>query len=224
STPDLVELAGIAFLAGLHDAGVIATGKHFPGHGNTGADSHRTVPFVRNDRAALEQVELRPFRAAVRAGVDAILPAHVVYPALDPAELPATVSAPIQTGLLRGELGFDGVIVTDDMGMRGILDLYPPEEAAVQAVLAGADVVLCARVELANACSPEQIGQLRDGLLRAAAEGRLPLARIDESLRRIQALKTRYAVGPVSGDDLPSVGGADHLRIVADVLEAAGRP
>ena len=148
TTPDQVERAALAYLAGLHDAAVAGTGKHFPGHGNTSTDSHLAQPYVEKDRADLDAVELRPFRAAIAIGIDAIMLAHVSYPALDPSDRPATISAPIATCLLRGELGFDGLIVTDDMGMEGITALYAPEEAAVQAVIAGADVVLCARLEL----------------------------------------------------------------------------
>lgn len=224
TTPDVVAMAGPAFLAGLHDAGVIATGKHFPGHGNTSTDSHLALPFVTKDRAALEAVELRPFRAAVRAGVDAIMPAHVVYPALDPSGLPGTVSRAIVTGLLRDDLGFTGIVITDDMGMRGIADLYSPEDAAVQAVLAGADLVLCARLDLQYACQPEMLRQLRNGVLAGVQDGRIPLARIDESVQRIADLKARYHVGIPSGGGLARVGGAAHHRIVADVLEAAGKP
>jgi beta-N-acetylhexosaminidase len=224
SSPEAVESAAPAFLAGLHDAGVAATGKHFPGHGNTSTDSHLTLPFVLKDGEALRAVELRPFRAAVAAGIDAIMPAHVVYPALDPSGLPATVSAPIVTGVLRGELGFRGLVVTDDMGMQGITELYSPEESAVRAVLAGADVVLCARLDLAQACKPDMLAQLRAGLLQAVADGRLPMARVDESVARVQELKARYQVGPASGDGFARIGGAAHLRLVADILEAAGKP
>jgi beta-N-acetylhexosaminidase len=160
TTPEAVERAALAYLAGLHDAGVASTGKHFPGHGNTSTDSHLAQPYVEKDRAALEATELRPFRAAIAGGIDAIMLAHVAYPALDPSGRPATISAPIITCLLRGELGFGGPIFTDDMGMEGITALYAPAEAAVQAVLAGADVVLCARLELKGACSPPMLEQM----------------------------------------------------------------
>jgi len=231
TTPPLVEEATLPFIAGLHDAGVMATGKHFPGHGATTEDSHDALPFVEKSRADLEAVDIAPFRAAVGAGIDAIMPAHVTYPALDPAGLPATVSAPIQTGLLRGELGFTGLIVTDDMGMEGITALYPPEESGVRAVLAGADILTCVRMTTAGACPPEMLEPLRDGLLRAVADGRLPLERVDASVRRVLAVKARHAVGPVADTDLSRIKGAEHLRIVADLLEMvavrqaeAGRP
>ena len=221
TTAELVDEATLPYIAGLHDAGVLATGKHFPGHGATTEDSHKSLPFVEKDRAALEAVDIAPFRAAVAQGIDAIMPAHVVYPALDPSGMPATVSAPIQTGLLREELGFTGLIVTDDMGMAGIMEIYPPEEAGVHAVLAGADILTCVRMGApgGTSCDPDMIQPLRDGLLRAVADGRLPVERIDASVRRILATKARHKVGPAPDSDLREIKGAEHLRIVADVLD-----
>ena len=131
------------------------------------------------------------------------------------------------TCLLRDEIGFGGLVLTDDMGMAGIAEIFSPEEAAVQAVLAGADVVVCARLDLQGvegACRPEWLERLRNGLLDAARDGRLPVSRIDESVARIMALKERYGAGPASGEGLSRVQGAGHLRIIADVLEEAGRP
>lgn len=220
ATPGLVEASALPFIAGLHDAGVLATGKHFPGHGATTEDSHKDLPFVEKDRAALEAVDIAPFRAAVAAGIDAVMPAHVVYPALDPRGLPATVSAPIQTGLLREELGFAGLIVTDDMGMAGITQIFPPEESGVQAVLAGADIVLCVRNDgVAGSCDPAMFERLRDGLLQAVADGRLDHDRIDASVRRILATKARHELGPATGDDLDQIRGAAHMRVLGALFE-----
>jgi beta-N-acetylhexosaminidase len=117
ATPELVEMGAIPFMLGLHDAGIMSTGKHFPGHGATTTDSHLDLPYVDESRASLEAVDMAPFRTAIAYGIDAIMPAHVVYPALEAAENPATISRPIQTGLLRDEMGYDGLIITDDMGM-----------------------------------------------------------------------------------------------------------
>ena len=220
TTPELVEESALPFVAGLHAAGVMAAGKHFPGHGSTTADSHNALPFVHKDRAALDAVDIAPFRAAIETGIDMIMPAHVVYPALDPSELPATLSEPILTGLLRGELGFTGVIVTDDLGMEGIMQIAPPEESGVRAILAGADMLTCVRMTTAGSCQPEMIEQLHDGLMTAARDGRLPMARIDESVRRILALKTQYNVGPATGDDLDTIQSPDHFRIIAAIYEA----
>jgi beta-N-acetylhexosaminidase len=220
TTPQLVAESALPFIAGLHAGGVMATGKHFPGHGSTTTDSHNELPFVDKDRAALDAVDIAPFRAAIERGIDAIMPAHVVYQALDPAELPATLSKPILTGLLREELGFTGVIITDDLGMQGIMQIAPPEESGVRAILAGADMLTCVRMTTAGACQPEMIEQLHEGLMTAATDGRLPIERIDESVRRILALKTKYDVGPASGDDLNSIQSPEHFRIVGAIYEA----
>lgn len=231
TSPEEVELATLPFIAGLHDAGMMATGKHFPGHGSTTADSHKSLPFVDKDRAALEAVDIAPFRAAIDHGIDAIMPAHVVYCALDPSGMPATVSAPIQTGLLRQELGFTGLIVTDDMGMAGITEIYPPGESAVRAVEAGADLITCVRMTLDGTCHPEMLKQLRDGLMQAVADGRISRERVDASVRRILATKSRYHVGPAPSDGLATIRGGQHFRALAHLLamvairqEEAGRP
>jgi beta-N-acetylhexosaminidase len=207
-------------MAGLHAAGVMATGKHFPGHGATTTDSHLDLPFVEESRETLEAVDIAPFRAAIAAGIDLIMPAHVVYPALDPTGLPATLSEPILTGLLREELGFEGVIVTDDLGMEGIMRIAPPEESGVRAILAGADLLTCVRMTTAGACQPEMIEQLHQGLLTAARDGRLPMERIDESVRRILNLKEQYDVGPATGSELDTVQSPEHFRIIAAIYEA----
>ena len=220
ATPALVEESALPFMAGLHAAGVIATGKHFPGHGSTTSDSHNALPFVDKDRAALDAVDIAPFRAAIETGIDAIMPAHVVYPALDPSGLPATLSEPILTGLLREELGFMVAIVTDDLGMEGVMQIAPPEESGVRAVLAGADLLTCVRMTTAGACQPEMIGQLHEGLMKAATDGRLSMERIDESVRRILALKTRYGVGPATGEELDTIQSPEHFRTIAAIYEA----
>ena len=219
TTPELVEESALPFIAGLHAAEVIAVGKHFPGHGSTTTDSHKALPFVDKDRAALDAVDIAPFRAAIESGIDAIMPAHVVYEALDPSGLPATLSEPILTGLLREELGFTGVIVTDDLGMEGILQIAPPEESGVRAILAGADMLTCVRMTTAGSCQPEMIEQLHEGLMTAATDGRLPIERIDESVRRILDLKSRYGVGPSSGEALDSIQSPEHFRIIAAIYE-----
>jgi beta-N-acetylhexosaminidase len=219
TSPELVEESALPFIAGLHASGVMAAGNHFPGHGSTTTDSHNALPFVDKDRAALDAVEIAPFRAAIETGIDMIMPAHVVYEALDPSQLPATLSEPILTGLLRDELGFTGVIVTDDLGMEGIMQIAPPEESAVQAILAGADIVTCVRMTTAGACQPEMIQELHEGLMTAAADGRLPMERIDESVGRVLTLKMQYGVGPASADALDSIQSSEHYRIIAAIYE-----
>jgi beta-N-acetylhexosaminidase len=191
STPEVVRDFGLAVMAGLQDEGVLATAKHFPGHGNTSTDSHFALPVVTKSRAQLEATELMPFRAAITAGIPVVMIDHVAYPALDPSGLPASVSQPIQTGLLRGEMGFKGVIITDDMAMVGVSSVMGPEEAAVQAVLAGADILLCACDYQGGASAPSHLQRLRNGLLDAVRTGRISEARIDESYNRIVEAKRR---------------------------------
>lgn len=189
TTPEVVVTKAPAFEQGLRDAGVIGVGKHFPGHGNTETNSHYALPVVTKSRAQLEAVELPPFVAAIKAGFDALMVAHVAYPVLDPSGLPATVSKPIVTDLLRGELGFRGVVFTDDMGMKGLSDLMAPEEAAVRAVNAGADILLCVRMEQEGSCSHAMLERLRNGLLAAVKDGRISRERLDESYDRVLRLK-----------------------------------
>ena len=143
SDPAIVAALGVAAVQGFQDdAGILACGKHFPGHGDTDVDSHLALPTLRRTLADLEVVELVPFRAAARAGLAAIMTAHILFPALDP-HLPATLSPAILTGLLRRELGFSGLIITDDLEMRGVTGQWGAPEAAVLAVEAGADLLLC---------------------------------------------------------------------------------
>ena len=138
--PHTVTRYGLAALQGYRETGVIATIKHFPGHGDTGVDSHFGLPVAHHDRARLDAVELAPFKAAIAAGAPALMSAHMVFSALD--NLPATLSRAILTELLRSELGFEGVIFTDALNMRAIADRYGATEAAIMAKAAGADVLL----------------------------------------------------------------------------------
>jgi beta-N-acetylhexosaminidase len=141
SDPVLVSEMGVALMRGLHDGGVLSCGKHFPGHGDTETDSHLELPVVRRSRAGLERTELVPFRAAIAAGVPMLMSAHVLYPALD-SEHPATLSRRILTDLLRGELGFTGVVASDDLEMRAISGHRSIGDAAVATLQAGADALL----------------------------------------------------------------------------------
>lgn len=185
--PQTVSTFGLAFAQGLQAGGVAATAKHFPGHGATGQDSHVTLPFVNKTDAALRATELPPFAAAVRAGVDAIMVAHVVYPAWDP-QYPASLSRRIVTDLLRGELGYQGVVISDDMNMAALTERWGPGEAAVLAVQAGVDMLLIAGPPAAQTAAIDAITQ-------AVRDGRIAEARIDASVERILALKRRLGVG-----------------------------
>ncbi len=138
---DLVSQLGTAYIRGLQRNGVLATAKHFPGHGDTNVDSHKKLPVVTHNKKRINAIELAPFQAAIETGVAAIMSAHVLYPALD-AEMPATLSYPMLTRLLRQKLGYNGLIITDDLEMKAIDDQYETGEAAVLAIQAGADMIL----------------------------------------------------------------------------------
>jgi beta-glucosidase-like glycosyl hydrolase len=175
-----------AWVDGCRDGGALSCAKHFPGHGRTLGDSHAERPSVGASRDELE-VDLRPFRSAVAAGVSAMMTAHVAYPALDPSGAPATLSAPILQRLLRGELGFDGMIVTDAIIMEGLVAGMDEASAGVLAVAAGCDALLY----------PKDVPGLIAALEAALRDGRLTEARVHDSLRRIEGFATRVAGGPI---------------------------
>ncbi|MCA1670187.1 MAG: beta-N-acetylhexosaminidase [Thermomicrobia bacterium] len=140
-SPERVSALVVAFARGLRQAGVAATAKHFPGHGDTERDSHLDLPTIPHDLARLRVVELLPFAAAIRAGVPLVMTAHIRFPVLEPGGLPATLSPRILNDLLRAEMGFDGVIISDAMVMKAIDDYYGIVAGSVQAVIAGNDLV-----------------------------------------------------------------------------------
>jgi beta-N-acetylhexosaminidase len=173
------------FIRGVEENGGLATAKHFPGHGDTASDSHIDLPVIRADRERLEHLELVPFRAAISAGVGSIMTGHLSIPALEPdANTPATLSSRILTDLLRKELGFQGLVVTDAMEMGGITVRFAPGEAAVRAVLAGADAVLMSPVPDAAF----------EALQAAVKSGRISSDRLDASVRRILQAKARLGL------------------------------
>ncbi len=183
--PEQVSRLAIGFIKGCQDNGLIATAKHFPGHGDTDQDSHSVLPTVGGDRSRLERVELYPFRQAIEAGVQAIMIAHLQLPALDPTpDLPATLSPLIITELLRNELGFKGIIVTDAMDMGGVTSLYSPEEAALKAVQAGVDIVLL----------PPLPDEVIEYLIQATGSGQISETRINASVKRILEAKARLGL------------------------------
>jgi beta-N-acetylhexosaminidase len=165
----------LAFWRGMKRGGILGCGKHFPGHGDTRTDSHLELPIVDGDRARLDAVELAPFRAAVREGIPALMSAHVVYPALVPGDRapePATLSRAIATDLLRGTLGFDGVLVSDDLEMRAIADRHGAGDSAVMAIEAGCDLLLVCKEEAAQDAAFEALVARaeRDPKFRARCE------------------------------------------------------
>ncbi|WP_433532483.1 glycoside hydrolase family 3 protein [Micromonospora sp. CA-263727] len=181
--PSLVARHTTAWVRGLQSAGVGACAKHFPGHGDTRVDSHHDLPRITADRARLHAVELAPFRAAVAAGVQAVMTGHLLVPALDP-ELPATLSGRILGGLLREEMGFNGVVVTDAVEMRAVTDRYGFAGAAVRALAAGADAI-CVGGEHAD---EETARYLRDAIVDAVVAGELPEERLTEAAKRVGQL------------------------------------
>jgi len=214
--PARVARLGSRAIRAMQAAGVLATGKHFPGHGDTSLDSHLTLPTVAHPRSRLDAVELLPFREAIRAGVAAVMTAHVVYPALDP-ELPATLS-PAIIGLLRETLRFDGLVVSDSMGMRAVVDHYTPGAAAVAAVQAGVDVVL--------ACGPvEAQWEALEAVRAAVREGRIGQERVREAVQRVLAAKHRLGLferSSVAEAEVPRIVGCpEHLAVAQRIAEAA---
>jgi beta-N-acetylhexosaminidase len=170
--PELVGRMTAAFVAGAHEGGLLATVKHYPGHGDTASDSHLQLATISGDRERLDRVELRPFRDAIAAGVDAVMLGHIAAPALDPSGAPATLSVPIGSEL-RTSLGFQGLVVTDAMEMQGVRAAWTGE-AAVRAVRAGADFILL----------PPDPDVAIQAIVREVRQGRLSESRIDESVRR----------------------------------------
>jgi len=180
--PERVGKLASAFIRGCQENGMIATAKHFPGHGDTALDSHNLMPAIKANLSRLEQVELYPFSQAIRAGVEAIMTAHLFVPALDPTPgLPATLSPLILTDLLRKKMGFKGLIVTDAMEMGGVTRTFSAQEAALRSVQAGVDMVLL----------PPDLPGVVAALMGAVREGTIPESRINESVRRILELKAR---------------------------------
>jgi beta-N-acetylhexosaminidase len=183
--PEVVARLGAAIIRALQEEGLAACGKHFPGHGDTRGDSHDTLPVVDHPPERLRAVELVPFRAAIEAGVSSIMSAHVLVPAIDDAQ-PSTLSPAIMEGLLRTELGFEGVILSDDLQMRAIADGYTVEQSMVGAVAAGCDAVLI--------CGPDHDVHARafEALVHAVEAEQVPRGRIEDALRRQRRQKERF--------------------------------
>ncbi|MBO0844466.1 MAG: glycoside hydrolase family 3 protein [Nocardioides sp.] len=211
--PALVSRIVTGEIQGFHDAGESAVSKHFPGHGDTGVDSHFGLPIVTHDLATFESTDLPPFKAAVAAGVDTIMTAHVVFPAVDPSGAPATMSHAILTGVLRDELGFKGLIVTDALDMGGATATYPPNVAPVKAFEAGADQLLI----------PPQMDTAYGAVLAAVKDGTISRQRLDESVYRILLHKYQHGIFQdpmVDPAVAPTVLGApDHLAAAQAVTD-----
>jgi beta-N-acetylhexosaminidase len=214
SDPELAaDLTAAAVRGYERDARISATPKHFPGHGDTETDSHTGIPEIDHTRAEWEELDAPPFEAAIDAGVDSIMTAHIVVPSLDPAEDPATLSKPIMTGILRQELGYDGVVITDSLGMAGVRDKYGDDEVPLLAIEAGVDQLL----------RPPEMDLAYSSVLDAVRNGRISEQRLDKSVLRILTLKFKKGlfrnpyvnVGKV--DD--RVGTPEHLAIAEQITD-----
>jgi beta-N-acetylhexosaminidase len=193
TTPDAVADRALAFAAGLRAGGVLPCGKHFPGHGDTDVDSHLALPRLTHDRARLDAIELAPFRAAIAADLEALMTAHVLFDALDP-ELPATLSATVLQGLLRQELGYRGLIISDDLEMKAVADRWGVAESAVRSIEAGCDTVLvCSDVDAAFAA--------RDALAARAADDASFRSRLADAVERSLALRRGRPPAPAPALD-----------------------
>ncbi|MET9665959.1 glycoside hydrolase family 3 protein [Streptomyces sp. NPDC006475] len=184
SDPDAVARMVAAQVRGYRSAGVAATSKHFPGHGDTTVDSHTGIPVITHTRQEWEEIDAPPFRAAIDAGIDSIMTAHIQFPALDASNDPATLSRPILTGILREELGYDGVVVTDALNMQGVRDKYGDHRVPVLALKAGVDQLL----------NPPDLAVAWNAVLNAVTSGELTVERLDESILRILRLKERLGL------------------------------
>ncbi|MBV9949952.1 MAG: beta-N-acetylhexosaminidase [Myxococcales bacterium] len=217
--PDTCARFGVAWTRGLQAAGLLACGKHFPGHGDTSKDSHVDLPVVDRAREHLDRVDLAPFRAAAQAGVASMMTAHVVYPALDPA-LPATLS-PSTATLLREDVGFTGMLVTDDLGMAAITKRWSMEEAAVLALLAGCDSLLICPF------GDEQDRAL-EAIVREAERSATFRARCEEAARRVRAARRSATARPLDDARIAEIIGGpesrDVSREIARRMDAGGVP
>jgi beta-N-acetylhexosaminidase len=214
--PALVGEMARAYVRGAHAGGMLATAKHFPGHGDTAVDTHIDLPTIDQPRARLDAVELPPFKAAIAEGVDAVMSSHIVLPALDPTPgTPATLSRPILTGLLREELGFDGLVFTDALEMQAIRSRFEPGEAAARAVHAGADLLLV---------PPDPEAAFR-GIRAAVERGEIARDDLDRSVRRILRAKARLGLARQREVDLMAIaselGGRHRARTSLEIASRA---
>jgi beta-N-acetylhexosaminidase len=209
-TPEIVSEMGLALVAGLQEVGVAACGKHFPGHGDTSQDSHLELPTLPHAMERLERVELAPFQAAAKAGIASFMTAHVIFEAVDDKH-PATMSRAVLTGILRGKLGYDGLVVTDDVEMKAIADNYGVEEAVLLGLSAGVDHFLCCHTaELAH--------RAIEAIVKAVESGKLSRETLATATRRFSEVRTRYEKPVGSAAGLEVLRSPEHLAVVARIL------
>jgi beta-N-acetylhexosaminidase len=212
---DMVARLGAAIITALQERGIAACGKHFPGHGDTSVDSHVDLPIVEHPPDRLRRVESVPFRAAIAADVAFIMTAHVLVPSID-EERPATLSRRIVGDMLRGELGFEGVIVGDDLEMKAVARQYAVPDAAVGAIAAGCDGLLI--------CSGRADVQAEalEALVHAVEDGRIPFKRFEDAVARQRRAKERFLTAPAASgrESLRAVVGCDEHRRIAEEMAA----
>jgi len=218
--PAVVAKLGRAIIEELQRAGVAACGKHFPGHGDTAADSHFELPLVEHPPDRLRAVEFVPFKAAIDAGVAFIMTAHILVPTID-EERPATLSPKIVQRLLREELGFTGVIVSDDLEMKAIANTYAPPQAAVMAIAAGCDALLmCGHGKVADI---ELQAQALEAIVHAVEDETLSVKQVEAALERNRAAKERYSPKwrgwrPPAAADLRRMIGSEQHRLLSEQM------
>lgn len=211
--PQKVGTLGCAQARGLREGGVIPCGKHFPGHGATQIDSHDDLPRDERQWSELRQTDLQPFHMAIAEGIEMLMVAHIVYPALDP-DHPATLSSRIIEGLLRQQMHYQGVVVTDDLEMGAIVRHASVEQAAVQALIAGADLLLiCHRIELALAT--------REACRQALVDGNFSPQRVNEAVERLTTLKQKHTQQQRAGKE--AIGSLAHQELVALIAQQASK-
>lgn len=210
---ELVTKLGVSVLRGLQENGVAACAKHFPGHGDTNKDSHHELPTLPHDMDRLNKIELPPFKAAVTAGVAAVMTAHVIFTPID--EYPGTLSDEIINGLLRKRLGFDGLVMSDDMQMKAISENYGFDEALVMSANAGVDLFwICHSSELQN--------RAIDVLIKACESGKLPRKRLEEAARHLDAVMAKFVKPPAAKLDMSAIGAAEHQAVAQKIAQLAG--
>src|SRR5499426_3947818 len=218
---ETVARLGAAVIRGLQENGVAACGKHFPGHGDTSLDSHLALPIVEHPPDRIRRVECVPFREAIRNEVAFMMTAHILVPSLD-EQRPATLSPTIVQGMLRDELGFQGVILSDDLEMKAIADTYSVPDAAVQAIAAGCDgVLVCRHLSSERTQDAEVQAAVLEALVHAVEDGRIPYKRAEDALSRNRRAKERFLAAPVApgrSAALREVLGNDAHRRIADEM------
>jgi beta-N-acetylhexosaminidase len=217
--PDLVGRIGAAMIRGFQESGVAACAKHFPGHGDTDVDSHLDLPSIEHSRARLEDVELRPFRKAIEAGVATVMASHLLVREIDDA-LPAVLSPKAVNGLLREDMGFTGVVVTDDLEMKAVAKHWTPAQISVMAAKAGCDLLAICR-------SPDAQVEAIESLIRALEAGEIPFKEAEAAEGRVRALKERFLAGyrdPDPREAREAAGRVEHRAVAERIAAGSGIP